>query len=65
MSAPSIIFEEGPPTVNDQLVNVFCDGRRAGTLAFSKVVWDIIKNRGHVEVYCATKFEMGANHERA
>jgi len=50
----SIVFERGPETKHDVLVNVFCDGRR-GTIAFPKEVWAEIEERGSIEVYVATK----------
>ena len=50
----SIVFERGPETLHDVLVNVFCDGRR-GTIAFPKEVWAEIEQRGSVEVFVATE----------
>jgi len=52
----SIVFERGPETKTDVLVNVFCDGRR-GTIAFPKETWAEIEQRGSVEVFVATKAE--------
>jgi hypothetical protein len=52
----SIVFERGPETLHDVLVNVFCDGRR-GTIAFPKEVWAEIEQRGSVEVFVASKLE--------
>lgn len=53
----SIVFERGPETTHDVLVNLFCEGRRAGTIALTKEVWAEIEERGVVECYVATKLE--------
>jgi hypothetical protein len=53
----SIVFEHGPETKTDVLVNVWCDGRRAGTLAFSKEVWAELEQRGGIEVFVGSRLD--------
>ena len=49
----NIVLERGPETKLDVLVNVWSDGRRAGTIALSKATWAEMWERGSVEVYVA------------